>query len=61
MSVMLAGFGGLFCGVLAAFIISLLAAVPFLQWFDYLILPSFYVVAPISGLYIGFKAAGLIG
>ena len=60
MAVMLAGFGGLFCGVLAAFVISLIAAVPFLQWLDYLVLPFFYMVAPISGLYIGFKAAGLI-
>ncbi len=58
MAVMVAGFGGLFCGVLVASGFSVLAAVPNMQWCDSLILPSFYVVAPISGLYIGFKVAG---
>ena len=60
MPVMLAGFGGLFCGVLAAFVVSLIAAIPTLQWLDHLIIPTIYVVAPLSAIYIALKTLGAV-
>ena len=61
MSVLSATFGGLFLGLLAAFILALIGG---LDWFGAtffarMAVPTFYVVAPLTGLFIGLKTAGL--
>lgn len=60
MPVLSATFGGLFFGVLAAFVFALIGAPdwPGAAFFDRLVVPAFYVVAPISGIFIGLKTAG---
>ncbi len=47
--------GGLLGGAFCAFLVALISIVPFLGWFDQLMLPAFYVAGPIIGLYIGMK------
>lgn len=61
MPVLIATFGGLFFGVLAAFVFALIGSPdwPGAAFFDRLVVPVFYVVAPLSGLFIGLKTAGL--
>ena len=47
--------GALFGGALCAFLVALAAAIPFLGWLDYMVLPTFCTAGFAIGLYIGLR------
>ena len=49
--------GGLFAGVLSAFLIALIALIPFMGWAEYAILPAFYLTGIPCGVFIGLKTS----
>ena len=49
-------FGGLFVGVAFAFLIGLIALLPYMGWADYLIAPVFFVTAIICGILIALRS-----
>ena len=48
--------GGLFAGVTSAFLIALIALLPYMGWADYLIAPVFFVTAIPCGIFIALRS-----
>ena len=48
--------GALFGGAFCAFLVALVAiGIPFMGWCEHLVLPAFYVLGPIIGLYLALR------
>ncbi len=47
---------GLFAGVVSAFLIAMIALLPYMGWADYLIAPAFFVTAIPCGIFITLKS-----
>ena len=45
--------GGTFC----AFLVALLSAVPLLGWLEHAVMPTFWIVGPAIGLFVGLATA----
>ena len=49
--------GGLFAGLLSAFLIALIALLPHMGWAEYAIMPAFFLTGIPSGVLIGLRTS----
>ena len=48
--------GALFGGAFCAFLVALIAiTIPFMGWCEHLVLPAFYILGPIIGMYLALR------